>query len=337
MTHRKALVVDDSKSARFALRRFLEGREFDVDTAESADEAYRYLEDHAPEVIFLDHTMPGTDGFDVLREIKHDPRTQMIPVVICSSNEGKEFARKASDRGAIGVLPKPPTSEDLERVLSGLQSFAEELRQDEEDDSNVAPLRSLEASESAEDVIEQAVMRAVQGAIPATPVSEADSLDERLDAIGQQIEKRIRHAGESLAEQIGELQAQMDQMRAREEPTLSEAEAQALAREEAETVRESLQNQLDALKEHLQEQLEALRDSVESLNHQSQDEALAALGARIDAMEQDRATHEAELLQAARASAATEAATVASRTVMNAASKIADRLADSILKALGRQ
>lgn len=337
MTHRKALVVDDSKSARFALRRFLEGREFDVDTAESADEAYRYLEDHAPEVIFLDHTMPGCDGFDVLAEIKHDPRTQKIPVIICSSNEGKDFARKASDRGALGVLPKPPTAEHLERILSGLQAFSQELREEDEPSSKVASLRSQEAPEAAEVAIEQAVLRAVQGAIPDKP---ADGLDERLDAIGKQIEQRVRHAGESLAEQIGSLQARVDELSQRTDNTLAADAVRELARDETDALRVILQEQLSDVREALEDQLADLRQEIQQqLSQRSADptEALDELRAQINGLQASRASHDAELLQAARASAATEAATVASRTVMNAASKIADRLADSILKALGRQ
>ena len=337
MTHRKALVVDDSKSARFALRRFLEGREFDVDTAESADEAYRYLEDHAPEVIFLDHTMPGCDGFDVLAEIKHDPRTQKIPVIICSSNEGQDFARKASDRGALGVLPKPPTAEHLERILSGLQAFSQELRQAEEPESNVAALRSQEAPEAAEAAIEQAVLRAVQSAIPEKP---ADGLDERLDAIGRQIEQRVRHAGESLAEQIGSLQARVDQLAERTHDTLAADAVRDLARDETDALRVILQEQLSDVRETLEDQIADLRQELQQQLVKSAadpSEALEELRQQIGELQASRASHDAELLQAARASAATEAATVASRTVMNAASKIADRLADSILKALGRQ
>ncbi len=59
-----ALNVDDSKSARVVLKRMLEAHELDVDTAESAESTLDYLKAHRPDVIFMDHLMPGTDGFE---------------------------------------------------------------------------------------------------------------------------------------------------------------------------------------------------------------------------------------------------------------------------------
>src|SRR5688572_9951054 len=125
---KSALVVDDSKSARFALRKYLENHAYKVDTAESAEQCYEYLKDHRPEVIFLDHVMPGADGFDVLKHIKSDPNTVTIPVVICSSNEGEEFTKQARSRGAADVLQKPPSPDMLLKVLDNLQKLAASLK-----------------------------------------------------------------------------------------------------------------------------------------------------------------------------------------------------------------
>ncbi len=115
-----ALVVDDSKSARFALRKFLEGFNYSVETAESAAEAFKYLANTLPDVIFLDHIMPGVDGFEMLKQIKTDPRMQAVPVVICSSNEGEEYTAAAQARGASSVLQKPPSTEQIAGVLANL-------------------------------------------------------------------------------------------------------------------------------------------------------------------------------------------------------------------------
>ena len=109
MSQRTALVVDDSRSARFALRKHLEHHAFKVDTAESARAAYHWLESQTPDLIFLEHVMPGEDGFEALRHLKADPRTASIPVVICSSNEGGAFTAEARSQGAADVLQKPPS------------------------------------------------------------------------------------------------------------------------------------------------------------------------------------------------------------------------------------
>ncbi|HDN68945.1 MAG TPA: response regulator, partial [Gammaproteobacteria bacterium] len=62
MTHRLALVVDDSKTARVTLKRMLEKQSIDADTVDSAPAAIDYLVEKMPDVIFMDHMMPGMDG-----------------------------------------------------------------------------------------------------------------------------------------------------------------------------------------------------------------------------------------------------------------------------------
>ncbi|SFF59855.1 Response regulator receiver domain-containing protein [Fontimonas thermophila] len=111
MNARLALIVDDSRSARFALRKQLEHHAFKVEAVESARAAYQWLAAQTPDLIFLDHVMPGEDGFEALRHIKANPRTAAIPVVICSSNEGGSFVAEARSQGAADVLQKPPSPE----------------------------------------------------------------------------------------------------------------------------------------------------------------------------------------------------------------------------------
>lgn len=122
MSVKTALVVDDSKSARFALRKYLENHSFKVDTVDGAEEAYGFLRLQRPQVIFLDHVMPGIDGFQALHDIKHNPQTADIPVVICSSNDGEDFRAEAMQKGASQVLQKPPRPEHLTLILAALQN-----------------------------------------------------------------------------------------------------------------------------------------------------------------------------------------------------------------------
>jgi len=70
MAIKKALIVDDSKSARVLLKRMLVDLGLDVDTMNTADDALKYLIDHKPDVIFMDHMMPGMDGFEAVKHIK---------------------------------------------------------------------------------------------------------------------------------------------------------------------------------------------------------------------------------------------------------------------------
>lgn len=120
MTGQTALVVDDSRSARYAMRKLLEGSGYTVDTAESAQDAYVYLQRKTPAIIFLDHQMPGTNGLDVLRALKRNTSTSGIPIVICSSDRHTTFLRVARDAGAADILAKPPDNNQFRALIQQL-------------------------------------------------------------------------------------------------------------------------------------------------------------------------------------------------------------------------
>ncbi len=106
MALKRALVVDDSKSARLALKKQLEAYYLHVDLAESGEDALEYLQSHMVDVIFMDHIMPGMDGLEAMSVIKKNPLTATIPVMMYTSKEGEVYVSQARALGAVGVLPK---------------------------------------------------------------------------------------------------------------------------------------------------------------------------------------------------------------------------------------
>src|SRR6516165_8046878 len=117
MGAKRALIVDDSKSARLFLARVLEKYEIDVDSAESAEAAIDYLSSNRPDVIFMDHLMTCMDGLQAVRAIKNDPRTATIPIMMYTSQEGEVYLGQARALGALGVLPKQIKPADVSKVL----------------------------------------------------------------------------------------------------------------------------------------------------------------------------------------------------------------------------
>jgi CheY-like chemotaxis protein len=117
MGAKRALIVDDSKSARLFLARVLENYDIDVDSAESAEAAIDYLSNNRPDVIFMDHMMPGMDGLQAVQAIKNDPRTATIPIMMYTSQEGELYLGQARALGAVGVLPKQIKPTDVSKVL----------------------------------------------------------------------------------------------------------------------------------------------------------------------------------------------------------------------------
>ena len=121
MPAKRALIVDDSKSARVVLSRMLEKHEFAVDTTESAESALAYLGSNRPDVIFMDHLMPGMDGLAAVHAIKQNPATAAIPILMYTSQDTDLYAGEARARGAAGVLAKQLAPLDVSKVLYDLR------------------------------------------------------------------------------------------------------------------------------------------------------------------------------------------------------------------------
>src|SRR5690606_25376614 len=121
-----ALIVDDSKAARYALRQLLDKHNVSSDMVESAEDALDYLHklplpENAPDLIFMDHMMPGMDGFEAVKELKSNPATAGIPIVMYTSTQGGMYFGQARALGAADVISKPASADDLREVLRRLQ------------------------------------------------------------------------------------------------------------------------------------------------------------------------------------------------------------------------
>lgn len=135
---KKALIVDDSKTARLVLQKMLETHELTVDNAESAEGALEYLGVNRPDIIFMDHEMPGMDGFEAVSAIKKNPATATIPIMMYTAQEGELYVGQARALGAVGVLPKQVEPVVLSKVLESLRVIGGDAQQreyfDEADD-----------------------------------------------------------------------------------------------------------------------------------------------------------------------------------------------------------
>ncbi len=115
---RSALIVDDSRVACAVLSRLLAREGFESELAASAYEAVERAREHRPDVIFMDHRMPGMTGLEAVRALKADVRTAKIPVVMFSSREDEAFLQAAREAGALAVLTKHTERTNLGPVLA---------------------------------------------------------------------------------------------------------------------------------------------------------------------------------------------------------------------------
>jgi CheY-like chemotaxis protein len=314
-----ALVVDDSKSARFALRKYLENHGYTVDAVDSAQAAYDFLKTQRPSIVFLDHIMPDIDGFEALQHLKGDPQTRDIPAVICSSNEGAMFNEEARRKGAAAVLQKPPSPEQLAQVLAMVQATPAGAAETKPADAPRPASAKVTNIREPEVAIEQAVMKAVRSAMqphaeaprPQAPVDLAATGRFNPGATGsfssgglrEQIDERIRKVTQDLFVQVAALRADMSALE--ERPLESEDTRRDLT---------ALRDDLRAIEDGFSQQLDELRQRLES--------GFAEQERRLD-----------QLAQMAREAAAEEAHAAAERAVMAAAARVSDQLAQSILSA----
>jgi CheY-like chemotaxis protein len=126
-----ALIVDDSKTARIVLQQMLEKHNLEVDTAGSAENALTYLSENRPDIIFMDHEMPGMDGFEAVSAIKKNPATATIPIMMYTAQEGELYVGQARALGAVGVLPKQVEPVELSKVLESLRVIGEDAERRE--------------------------------------------------------------------------------------------------------------------------------------------------------------------------------------------------------------
>jgi CheY-like chemotaxis protein len=172
---KRALIVDDSRLARTVLSRLLEENGVASDAAESAESALEYLKHSRPDVVFLDHNMPGIDGFQALDAIKKNPVTATIPVMMYTSEQGEVYVGQARALGALGVLPKTVQPVEVSKVLRTLHLIPGEptARGPTRDREPPAPPSSREAEIAA---------RPAAAAVPLDAESLRALLDEVLSA-----------------------------------------------------------------------------------------------------------------------------------------------------------
>jgi CheY-like chemotaxis protein/nitrogen-specific signal transduction histidine kinase len=117
------LIIDDDESARYVARQRFRGTRHRVIEAPGGIEGAERARFERPKLILLDLTMPDRNGFDVLADLKADPNTRDIPVIIHTSQQLREYDFETLADRHCGVLPKgeswPPELLEYMRQLLG--------------------------------------------------------------------------------------------------------------------------------------------------------------------------------------------------------------------------
>ena len=117
----RVVVVDDSPDVHRLLKARLRSENLEIVGIMDSTTAFDEIAADLPEVVMLDLEMPGKDGYEVLRELKSNERTRLVPVVILSGVTTPEDKVMAFDLGAMDYVTKPfDLMELIVRVRSAL-------------------------------------------------------------------------------------------------------------------------------------------------------------------------------------------------------------------------
>jgi CheY-like chemotaxis protein len=113
------LLVEDNSDTRQMYAEFLSGS-FDVVQAADGQEALTFLETHVPALVITDLTLPGIDGFEMIRQMRGNDSTRQVPVICLSGHGGRAHEERARAVGCDRLLEKPCAPEALARTAREL-------------------------------------------------------------------------------------------------------------------------------------------------------------------------------------------------------------------------
>lgn len=120
----KILVVEDDQFLASLLKNRLQKEGFDVLLAKDGEEALSILESTQPELVLLDIILPKKSGFEVMEEVRENPKLEKLAVVIISNLGQPEDMVRGQQLGAIEyfVKAKTPLDELIKKIKEIVQS-----------------------------------------------------------------------------------------------------------------------------------------------------------------------------------------------------------------------
>lgn len=107
------LVVEDSPTERQLIGKMLQDNGYRVLLAADGDEALAIVERERPVLLLLDVVLPGTNGFQICRQLKSSPKTRDIRIVLVTSKNQESDRFWGMKQGADEYLPKPFNADEL--------------------------------------------------------------------------------------------------------------------------------------------------------------------------------------------------------------------------------
>jgi two-component system alkaline phosphatase synthesis response regulator PhoP/two-component system response regulator VicR len=127
----KILAVDDERHIVRLIQVNLERAGYEVVTAYDGREALKKIEEEKPDMVVLDVMMPYMDGFETLKQIRANPQTRNLPVIMLTAKAQDQDVFQGYSQGADIYLTKPFNPMEL---LTFVKRIFTEMETDDEDD-----------------------------------------------------------------------------------------------------------------------------------------------------------------------------------------------------------
>ena len=120
----KIVVIEDDPLIRKLIAQTLLRAGYEVLTANDGSEGLRVIKETLPNLVVLDISMPGLDGYQVCQYLRRDPTTATLPIIMVTAMARPADQRRGFDIGADDYLPKPFALTELVTRVQSLLFFA---------------------------------------------------------------------------------------------------------------------------------------------------------------------------------------------------------------------
>lgn len=127
---KRLLVVDDDPGLLLAVSETLRAEGYDVMTARRGAEALVRVAETMPDLIISDIRMPGMDGYQLVRNLRSNARTRLVPIIFLTAKDETADRIQGFRTGVDAYITKPFEPEELAAVVAGILQRVESMHSD---------------------------------------------------------------------------------------------------------------------------------------------------------------------------------------------------------------
>ena len=131
----KILVVDDNDTNRLMMADVLAQWGYRVDEAKHGKAVMRMVHETMPDLVLLDVMLPGMNGYEICQQLKQDPKTDHIPIIMLTVLDDSESRTRAISVGADLFVSRPPNYSEMHKNIESLLQNRRKYRKMENLDS----------------------------------------------------------------------------------------------------------------------------------------------------------------------------------------------------------